>query len=110
MSNQAMSANQSMSNQSRVDHRSMSNSHGVGDSTDQRSSMGHSYRVGNSVGHRSSSNNRVGAINNTSAIIGLRLAEGSTRVLISYSIVVGVGGDLSKVGSSVANSMVSHSH
>merc|ERR1719292_103517 len=107
--------------------------HGVGDSTDQRSSMGHSYRVGNSMGHRSSSNtrvghisniainvigvvvdsldaavrevDRVGAIHNTSAIIGLRLAEGSTRVLISNSIVVGVGGDLSKVRSSVANSM-----
>jgi len=48
----------------------------------------------------------VGALNNTGAIVRLRLTEGSARVLVSHSIVVGVGGDLSKVGGSIADSMV----
>merc|ERR1712123_37018 len=38
---------------------------------------------------------RVRSLNNTVAIIGLSLVEGSSRVVISNSIVVGVGGDLS---------------
>merc|ERR1719264_453119 len=49
---------------------------------------------------------RVGALNNTGAIVALRLAEGSARVLVSHSVVVGVGGDLSKVRGSIADSMV----
>merc|ERR1719341_1917663 len=48
----------------------------------------------------------VGALNNTGAIVALGLAEGSARVLVSHSIVVGVGGDLSKVRGSIADSMV----
>ena len=47
----------------------------------------------------------VGALNNTGAIVALGLAEGSARVLVSNSVVVGVGGDLGKVGGSVSNSM-----
>merc|ERR1719186_951217 len=47
----------------------------------------------------------VGALNNTGAIVALGLAEGSARVLVSNSVVVGVGGDLSKVGGSVSNSV-----
>ena len=47
----------------------------------------------------------VGALNNTGAIVALRLAEGSARVLVSNSVVVGVGGDLGKVGGSVSNSV-----
>merc|ERR1719476_1300998 len=47
----------------------------------------------------------VGALNNTGAIVALRLAEGGARVLVSNSVVVGVGGDLSKVGGSVSNSV-----
>merc|ERR1740123_1095716 len=48
----------------------------------------------------------VGALNNPSAIVRLTLAKGRARVLISHSVVVGVGGDLSKVGGSIADSMV----
>merc|ERR1711936_501799 len=51
---------------------------------------------------------RVGSLNNTGAIVALGLAEGSARVLVSHSIVVGVGGDLGKVGGSIANSVVSN--
>ena len=47
----------------------------------------------------------VGALNNTGAIVALSLAEGSARVLVSNSVVVGVGGDLGKVGGSVSNSV-----
>ena len=47
----------------------------------------------------------VGALNNTGAIVALGLAEGSARVLVSNSVVVGVGGDLGKVGGSVSNSV-----
>merc|ERR1719500_1339851 len=50
----------------------------------------------------------VGALNNTGAIVALGLAEGSARVLVSHSIVVGVGGDLSKVRGSIAEGMVGH--
>merc|ERR1712083_1243898 len=49
---------------------------------------------------------RGGSLNNTGAIVALGLAEGSARVLVSHSIVVGVGGDLSKVGGSIADSVV----
>merc|ERR1739846_292044 len=48
----------------------------------------------------------VGALNDTGAIVALGLAEGGARVLISHSVVVGVGGDLSKVRGSIADSMV----
>ena len=34
------------------------------------------------------------------------MGEGSARVLVSHSVVVGVGGDLSKVRGSIADSMV----
>ena len=110
----------------------VSHSHRVSHSAD--------HWVGNSMGHRGNSSNtivghisniainiigvvvdsldaavrevdRVGAIHNTSAIVRLRLAEGSTRVLISNSIVVGVGGDLGQVRVGIAHSMghrVSH--
>merc|ERR1719430_155442 len=132
-------ANHAMSNKARVEHRaghSMSNrvshSHRVSHSAD--------HWVGNSMGYRGNSSSRVGhisniaidvigvvvdsldaavrevdrvgAIHNTSTIIGFRLAEGSTRVLISNSIVVGVGGDLGQVRVGIAHSMghrVSHS-
>merc|ERR1719412_361819 len=49
---------------------------------------------------------RGGSLNNTGAIVALGLAEGSARVLVSHSIVVGVGGDLSKVGGSIADSVM----
>ena len=48
----------------------------------------------------------VGALNNTGAIVALGLAESSARVFVSHSVVVGVGGDLSKVRGSIADSMV----
>merc|ERR1719234_2074076 len=48
----------------------------------------------------------VAPLNNTGTIVRLGLAEGSARVLVSHSIVVGVGGDLSKVWGSIADSMV----
>merc|ERR1740137_127807 len=52
---------------------------------------------------------RVGALNNTSTIIGLSLVEGSTRVVVSNSIGVGVGRGLSKVRLGIStNSMVSN--
>ena len=47
----------------------------------------------------------VGALNNTGAIVALGLAEGSARVLVSNSVVVGVGRDLGKVGGSISNSV-----
>jgi len=47
---------------------------------------------------------RVRSLNNTVAIIGLSLVEGSSRVVVSDSIVVGVGGDLSKVRGGVSSS------
>ena len=114
-SDNAMSSNKSMS------------------SMDNGSSVGNSNRVGNSMGNRGNSSSRVGnlsnvtivvvgvvvdglgtavrevhlvgALNNTGAIVALSLAEGSTRVLVSNSVVVGVGGDLGKVGGSVSNSV-----
>merc|ERR1712020_547773 len=52
---------------------------------------------------------RVGTFYNTSTIIGLRLVEGSTRVVISNSIGVRVGRGLSKVRLGIStNSMVSN--
>merc|ERR1712106_879330 len=47
---------------------------------------------------------RVRSLNNTIAIIGLSLVEGGSRVVISDSIVVGVGGDLCKVRDGVSSS------
>merc|ERR1711892_678096 len=54
---------------------------------------------------------RVRALDNTGTIIGLSLVEGSTRVVISNSIGVGVGRDLSKVrlGISSNSTMSNHS-
>ena len=52
---------------------------------------------------------RVGSLDNTGTIIGLSLVEGSTRVVISNSIGVRVGRDLSKVRLGISsNSMVSN--
>ena len=109
-------------------HKSMSG-------MDNGSSLGNSNRVGNSMSNRGNSSSRVGnlsnvtivvvgvvvdgldtavrevhlvgALNNTGAIVALGLAEGSARVLVSNSVVVGVGGDLSKVikRGSVCNSV-----
>merc|ERR1719312_331341 len=50
---------------------------------------------------------RVGAFNNTSSIIGLSLVKSSTRVVISNSISVRVGGGFSKIRLSIT-SMVSN--
>jgi len=49
---------------------------------------------------------RVRSLNNTVAIIGLSLVEGGSRVVVSHSIVVGVGGDLSQVRYGVSSSSV----
>jgi len=46
---------------------------------------------------------RVRSLDNSSSIIGLSLVEGSSRVVISNGVVVGVGGDLSKVRGSIAS-------
>jgi len=46
---------------------------------------------------------RVRSLNNTGAVVGLGLAESSLGVVIGNSVVVGVGGDLSKVTSGVAS-------
>ena len=47
----------------------------------------------------------VGALNNTGAIVALSLAKGGLGVVVGNSVVVGVGGDLGKVGGSVSNSV-----
>merc|ERR1719361_2504737 len=49
----------------------------------------------------------VGALNNTGAIVALSLAKGGLGVVVGNSVVVGVGGDLSKVikRGSVCNSV-----
>merc|ERR1711931_622051 len=51
---------------------------------------------------------RVGAINNTSTIIGLSLVEGSTGVVISNSISVSVGRGLGKVRLGISTNSVSN--
>ena len=118
-SNESMSSNNAVSS---MDNRSsMSDSNRVGDSMDHRGSMGNgSSRVGDlsdvavivvgvvvdSLDTAVRKVDRVGSLNNTGAIVALGLAEGSARVLVSHSIVVGVGGDLSKVGGSIADSVV----
>ena len=118
-SNESMSSNDAVSS---MDNRSsMSDSNRMGDSMDHRGSMGNgSSRVGDlsdvavivvgvvvdSLDTAVRKVDRVGSLNNTGAIVALGLAEGSARVLVSHSIVVGVGGDLSKVGGSIANSVV----
>merc|ERR1719312_942449 len=48
--------------------------------------------------------NRVGSLNNTSAVIGLCLVESCSRVVISNSIVIAVRRHLSKVRSSISSS------
>merc|ERR1712088_511856 len=134
MSNKAVSS-KSVSNKavSSMDKRSSMGNSMVGNSVDKRSGVGNSVvgnrdslRVGSSarvgdlsdvtidvvgmVGHSLDTAvrkiDRVGSLNNTGAIVALGLAEGSARVLVSHSIVVGVGGDLSKVGGSIADSVV----
>merc|ERR1719177_104979 len=44
--------------------------------------------------------------NGTGAIVGFTLAESCARVVVSNSVLVGVGGRLSKVGGSVASNGV----
>ena len=114
-----VSSNEAMSSMN--DGSSMSNSNRVGNSMNHRGSMSH----GNSrVGHIGNVTvivvgvvvdgldtavrkvHLVGALNNTGAIVALGLAEGSSRVFVSHSVVVGVGGDLSEVRGSIADSMV----
>jgi hypothetical protein len=53
---------------------------------------------------------RVGSLDNTGTIIGLSLVEGSTRVVISNSIGVRVGRDLSKVRLGISSNWVSYSN
>merc|ERR1719430_909542 len=126
----SMDNGSSVGNSNGMGHSVVGN--GVGNSVDKRSGVGNSV-VGNRDSLRVSSSSGVrdlgdvtinvvgvvvdgldtavgkvhlvGALNNTGAIVALGLAEGSARVLISDSIVVGVGGDLSKVGGSVSNSV-----
>merc|ERR1719382_1829628 len=65
--------------------------------------------IGNMLGTAIRKVDRVGTFHNTSAIIGLSLVEGSTRVVISNSIGVRVGRGLSKVRLGIStNSMVSN--
>jgi len=52
---------------------------------------------------------RVGSLHHTIAVIGLSLVEGSSRVVISNSVVIVVRGDLSKVRGSITSGM-SNSH
>ena len=114
-----VSSNEAMSSMN--DGSSMSNSNRVGNSMNHRGSMSHgNSRVGD-IGNVTvivvgvvvdgldtavRKVHLVGALNNTSAIVALGLAEGSSRVFVSHSVVVGVGGDLSKVRGSIADSMV----
>ena len=107
----------------------------VGDSVDN-GTMGNCVHngVGNSVGLRVGGNTRVlnggnvagqvvGVVgdgldpavgkvdgvrsgNGTGAIVGFTLAESCARVVVSNSVLVGVGGGLSKVGGSVASNGV----
>merc|ERR1712098_203874 len=117
MSNEAVT-NEAMTNKTRMDHRGSNSMGNRGNSSN--TVVGHISNIAiNIVGVVVDSLDaavrevdRVGAIHNTSAIVRLRLAEGSTRVLISNSIVVGVGGDLGQVRVGIAHSMghrVSHS-
>ena len=48
----------------------------------------------------------VGSGNGTGAIVGFTLAESCARVVVSNSVLVGVGGGLSKVGGSVSSNGV----
>ena len=124
-SNKSMSSNKSMVSSNKAmssmdNGSSMGNSNRVGNSMDHRGSMSHSSSgvgdlgdvtinvVGVVVDGLDTAVRKVhlvGALNNTGAIVALGLAEGSTRVLVSNSVVVGVGGDLGKVGGSVSNSV-----
>ena len=114
-----VSSNEAMSSMN--DGSSMSNSNRVGNSMNHRGSMSHgNSRVGD-IGNVTvivvgvvvdgldtavRKVHLVGALNNTGAIVALGLAEGSSRVFVSHSVVVGVGGHLSKVRGSIADSMV----
>jgi len=59
--------------------------------------------VGDSLDTAVGKVHRVGALNNTGAIVALGLAEGSLGVVVSNPIVVGVGGDLGQITGSVAS-------
>merc|ERR1712123_521662 len=102
------------------EERGMGNKRGVGNNVpDNRNSLGVGSRaliadlsdiaiivvgvVGDSLDTAVREVDRVRSLNNTVAIIGLSLVEGSSRVVISNSIVVGVGGDLSKVRGSISS-------
>ena len=117
--------NSMVGNGSSVDKRGSVGNSVVGNGVGNSVGNGNSLRVGSSarVGHLSNvavnvvgvvvdgldtavrEVHLVGALNNTGAIVALGLAEGSARVLVSNSVVVGVGGDLGKVGGSVSNSV-----
>ena len=59
--------------------------------------------VGDSLDTAVGKVHRVGALNNTGAIVALGLAEGSLGVVVGNPIVVGVGGDLGQITGSVAS-------
>merc|ERR1719264_2400412 len=59
--------------------------------------------VGDSLDTAVGKVHRVGALNNTGAIVALRLAKGSLGVVVGNPIVVGVGGDLGQITGSVAS-------
>jgi hypothetical protein len=59
--------------------------------------------VGDSLDTAVGKVHRVGALNNTGAIVALRLAEGSLGVVVGNPIVVGVGGDLGQIAGNVAS-------
>jgi len=59
--------------------------------------------VGDSLDAAVGEVDRVGSGHNTGAVVGLGLAESSLGVVIGNTVVVGVGGDLSKVSSGVAS-------
>ena len=125
VSNQTVSSNKTMSSKtvsnqavSSVNQRSSMGNSVVGDGVGNSVGLGvgSSSRVGNlsdvalnvvgvvldSLDTAVGEVHRVGSLNNTGAVVGLALAEGSARVIISHSVVVGVGGDLSEVGLGVA--------
>jgi len=89
-------------------YRSMSNSLRVGSSSFIGNLRNETIIVIGMVVHMLDTSirkvDRVGSLNNTSAIIGLSLVESCSRVVISNSIVVAVRRHLSKVRSSISSS------
>ena len=119
--------NSMVGNGSSVDKRGSVGNSVVGNGVGNSVGNGNSLRVGSSarVGHLSNvavnvvgvvvdgldtavrEVHLVGALNNTGAIVALSLAKGGLGVVVGNSVVVGVGGDLSKVikRGSVCNSV-----